>query len=445
VIKIIEKGLDMEIVWNSALKSNQITLSVDLKNLFPNSQADLHYGSWTKHMEITFTTDIPSNSITLPTTISREFIIPTHVPYEIRIESSRIIIGPIIGFLLCNKHSTLDSLFEEFEDYVHSYQEINGVIMLFSSEGINILNKTIKGYYYDHSDVENGCFWKEGVFPYPSSVYRRAFIPIKKLHDLNDVIGRECIFNYQYFHKWRVYELLKQQPQIQNYLPETKRLINMSALMEMVNKHSSIYIKPVDGTYGFGIAKLVKTLDNFQFINRSGTVKNLLNERGVYNLLKPKFKKANYIVQQDVGYVSQKENVDFRVVVQKNKTKKWECTAFIARFGMIDKSYTNDPSEIRQGKEALQDIFHLSDEDFQWKIQEVYAICMGVGLVFDQLGHYGDLGIDITIDKNMEVWLLEVNHMFHDHDMAAYLDDDFETYEKVLTTLLQYLKALAGF
>ncbi|PIB52451.1 hypothetical protein AOA57_00390, partial [Pseudomonas sp. 2588-5] len=43
--------------------------------------------------------------------------------------------------------------------------------------------------------------------------------------------------------------------------------------------------------------------------------------------------KEDYMIQQDVGYLHDTRNVDFRIYMQKNETQEWTCTGLIARFG----------------------------------------------------------------------------------------------------------------
>lgn len=435
----------MNVQWDNEQEKDTVILPSVLQDILVNNQISVQFGAWQKSMKVRFSKEISVESIILPKHFTTPFTIPENLPFEARLDQGNLVIGPVIGFLLSNTKAELEKLLEDFDDYVHSYDEINGLVIAFSSDSINTKNKTIKGYYYDPDAKDLQDCWKEGVFPYPSALYRRTLIPSKLNAELHAVIGKDKIFNAKYYHKWTLYRKLKKHSLIKKYLPETYSLTNKSVVIKMLNKHASVYLKPITGTYGYGIIKIERTSSGYQVVERSGKVVPLITRRDVSRYISMNLKTKYYIAQQDVGNKQNFRNIDFRAVVQKNKYKKWECTALIARYGKKNKIYTNDPSDVTLCSSALQSMFHLYDEELQWKIQEINTICKEIGKTFDQYGHYADLGIDFTVDKDMNVWILEINHLFHDHNMAAYLDDEYKTYEKVLSTLLDYLKTLSGF
>lgn len=430
----------MKIIWNTELESNTIVLPLEFKSSNQTGKITFHFGANKKELDVTFSEEL-SDSVILPLNVDQNFMIPMELTYEVKLVNSNLYLGPVIGFLLCNKKGKLKGLLEDFDDYVHNYEGIKGVIFVFSSEGINTIDQTLSGYYFKPTDYS----WEEAVLPYPSSMYRRTFIPDKLIKELSSVIGKENIFNSKYYHKWKLYDLLSNHKAIQGYLPETVKLTNEHDLVDMVKKHKSVFIKPIFGTYGNGIVKIEKTNEGYQYVNKLGKKYVLKSKKGIAHYVRNKFRKGHYIVQKDVGFAQNDIKIDFRAILQKNSQRKWECTAFIARYGLEGRIFTNDASKIEDGIEALKQMFHLSDDSqLQEKKQEITTICTTIGTILDQYGHYADLGIDLAIDSNMNIWILEINHMFHDHDMAAYLNDNFETYKRVLSTLLEYMKTISG-
>ena len=51
-------------------------------------------------------------------------------------------------------------------------------------------------------------------------------------------------------------------------------------------------------------------------------------------------------------------------------------------------------------------------------------------------GNYGDLGIDVIVDQNRQIWLLEINK-FHEHDIGLYVDSATGLYERIVITPLR--------
>jgi len=59
-------------------------------------------------------------------------------------------------------------------------------------------------------------------------------------------------------------------------------------------------------------------------------------------------------------------------------------------------------------------------------------------------GHYGNLGIDMTIDRLRRIWILEANRRNPDHSIAVDAGN-VDMYRRCLLANLLYCKRLSGF
>lgn len=202
--------------------------------------------------------------------------------------------------------------------------------------------------------------------------------------------------------------------------------------------------KPKIGRFGNGIQKVEKTQDGYIFKVKSGVKQLVKDEAAVFQLIK-RYKKRRYIIQQAVPIDFARKPVDFRVVLQKDGSQKWTCSGIIAKIGKQGRINTNNASSVDLGCDALQMIFGLSPEQVLEKENEMIRISTEACLIIERAyGHFGDVGVDVVVDQNLQVWVLEINKS-HQHDMARYQQKDPDMYYRVVSRPLEYARALAGF
>lgn len=157
------------------------------------------------------------------------------------------------------------------------------------------------------------------------------------------------------------------------------------------------------GQISAGIYKVIKSDKGYEFTNRFGKQSKLANIEEISKFLKGINKKnGSYIVQQGVkGKKLENRNFDMQVVLQKDENKEWSCTSTIARFGGTGNVTSNIGlgGLAKRGREALKEIFNLTEEEAKEK--EIVRVCSKACESLDNsIGHYGDLGVDVIIDEN---------------------------------------------
>lgn len=336
-------------------------------------------------------------------------------------------IGPFIGILvngLPNK-SEYDpkSLQAELIYLSEIGQKMAAEIFIFTPSCIDWPSKTTRGYVYKRITEKNGI-WAESRYPLPDVVYDR--IPSRAIEARDSIksarrklmkMGGLKYFNPSFLNKWKVYKLLIANEELSQYLPETK-LLNRINLATMLDNHKVVFIKPSNGSLGKGIVKARKDKNNgmingyvgYQRIRRIQAG----NEAEFLKKIKLIIQNKPYIVQQGIDLVRYKSSTfDLRIIFQKNGQGKWMISKKFVRVAAAGRSITNLSSggSIERSRIVLNNIFKSDQNLINAKNAEMLKLCETIAdtLEANSESVFGELGMDIGIDKNFRIWLIEVN------------------------------------
>jgi glutathione synthase/RimK-type ligase-like ATP-grasp enzyme len=222
-------------------------------------------------------------------------------------------------------------------------------------------------------------------------------------------------FNPSFFNKWQVYQMLVTDPQLKRYLPETKDLTPEN-FKGMLQKYNTLFVKPSNGSLGKGIIKVTRNSGGAVsfVIYGKGKVKNYAENAEEF------FKKTTrirgdkpYIVQQGLNLALYKgATFDLRIIYQKNKEGNWQLGKKFVRVAPRGSSISNLSSggRVEISKRVLKYLFH-NKERIENKNEEIKEFCLRVAKILEEKNNaiYGELGMDIGIDKQGALWLIEVN------------------------------------
>lgn len=340
-------------------------------------------------------------------------------------ESNQIHIGPVIGVLSPSlpNYDIYDpkSLQAELILLSKIGRTLPAYVYVFTPGSIDWRNKTVRGYNYQQiSSTRSG--WVSSIYPLPDVVYNR--VPsrsseirpamrrtIKKLNSLPHL----KMFNPSFLNKWKVYEYLSTNPELQAFLPET-RMLTTADLEEMLQNYPEVYLKPCNGSLGKGIIKAtVKpkgviryvVYGNHKIRGTAYSPSDLLKKTRRYRRGKP------YIVQQGLNLSTYKGSpFDIRIIFQKNRHGHWQVGKKFVRVAPKGSSISNLSrggkaekadkifSHIYKGKQTIKD-----------KNTEIDNLCHKLAATLENASqlNYGELGMDIGVDKAGHPWLIEVN------------------------------------
>jgi glutathione synthase/RimK-type ligase-like ATP-grasp enzyme len=223
-------------------------------------------------------------------------------------------------------------------------------------------------------------------------------------------------FNYSFLNKWKVHKLLIKNPDLIPYLPET-HMLNTSAFSQMAADHKILYLKPCNGSQGNGIIKVI-CKDN-------GKLYYTLYGKGRYSgradsitefMKKTRYDRQgkSYIVQQGVNLSTFNESpFDIRIIYQKNYLGEWTVSKQFVRVAAKGSSVANlsRGGKAETSKKVFTSILRRNKILIMEKREELKRICNMVAIALESSGKklYGELGLDIGIDKEGNFWLIEVN------------------------------------
>lgn len=410
-------------------------------------------------VDVSFDSGLAKDTIRLSKDVFDDLLLPYKLPYDVVLKQNELKIGPVIGLILEKQDRKLSSEnLKKYLNYTHQYSTIKGLLFIASVKGINREKKLIRGYYFNPYAKKGKKSWIKGVFPYPDVIYLRAKMGESLYQSLIKEMGNK-IFNYPCFNKQKAWEWLSPVSSIGPYLPQTCPLRKPADFFSMMNKYPQVYLKLTNKSNGIGLIKVMRKKDGYLFqYNNSCKRKVFRTESAVRNFIKQLLaKNPHYLIQESIDLLQyNKRKIDFRFIMQKDHTQQWKCTGVIARFGKkgnIDTNvlrFGNTTDVQRYGyicsfEKALKRSCNLKEKKIKRKKKEIIKVCRKVCRVLDKRnGCYGDFGIDIALDRNLNIWIIEVNNRRHSHDFPLDLNAK-KMHKKVTSRPILYAKALAGF
>jgi hypothetical protein len=431
------------------LHQSQDTINISMKFLekyrIVSQRIILKIGGYSRELAVNIHEQLPDDTIGVPS-LPNGLTLPEDISYELVMNGRELSLGPVIAFVAYLKPSELTpKRLDRLKGRFSEYQSINGLIYVCAARGIDIEKKQIEGYYYNPLGENSDTRWISGLFPYPNVVYKRHPIDTVRYNDLISQIGDRVINSY-YFCKGELPEYASRNEELKELFPETEKLTGFEQLNQMLKKHLTVYIKPPQGEGGRGIFNVTMDVQgNFVFVNQND-IKTVIREHADLNLFLEKFIRRKYIIQQGVSNTIGDRNVDFRVYMQKNGLKQWQCQGMIGRVAKKEKIVTNLKyvEKLMMGLEAIKLLFGI---DHQEAIQiqiKIYDKCKKVCMELDKcVGTYGDVAIDCIVDKDRNVWILEVNKRYGYDSLAKV--KNYTLRRLLFVTPFRYAKALAGF
>ncbi len=409
--------------------------------------AVISFGNQKFSVSIVINDKIPSDQILLSEKLIATFHLPEYPVYEISFANQEIILGPFIGLLLSKENNRLTpSGLKKMLVYVSEYSKLHGVVVAFALDKVDRVQRFIEGYCYD--PILN--YWREGIFPYPSSIYRTIGLSEEWKNHFLSVIG-DKIFNSRYFDKWQMYQWFSNDKVLNRYVPDTTLYHSPEDVLDMLKKFKKVYLKPVSGLRGRGIVQISGADQLFLFKyhedqeNHSVTLKNWNDAR---EYIQKRFVRGRYLIQQAVNLLEYQGGVvDFRCVVQKNQSNAWVCKAIIGRAGGNGSIVSNISSggSAFIAEELLKRVLAAPEQEVLVIKESIAALACTICNTLDEFGiHCGTLGLDIGVDNKGQLWLIEINNRDPDPTIALDIHDQ-QLYHGLKTGPLFYAKFLAGF
>ncbi|MGM7700131.1 YheC/YheD family endospore coat-associated protein [Pseudalkalibacillus sp. Hm43] len=342
---------------------------------------------------------------------------PADDPVHLFDKDSILYAGPIVGIFTAGFTSNLHLPFGErtkmFAKLLSAARR-NGVIcFVFGSHHIDWEKSEITGYQYDASG------WSRKDFPFPNIIYDR--LPNRRIEQMQVSVETKgklqeqgaLWFNPGFFDKWQVYEKLKTDKTVRNFLPNTVLSPNQNQIEQLLSRYRNIYLKPTNGSLGNGIQQIIKRKnDPFYYIRfRSSDSNRLRRYTSLKRLLRKQFANGTdgFMAQQGIHLVQSNGNaIDFRVHTNRGRRGQWEVSAIAAKLAGSDSITTHITSggKTLSLSEIINDL-GLSKTIVQ-DIKEA-ALSLSDALSEHENGEIGEIGFDLGVDEKGSIWMFEAN------------------------------------
>lgn len=419
------------------------------KHLDKNAKSiNVRAGQRKQNAKVKASSGLDANTLKISRNVLEHLSIPLDLSYQISIQDDCMNIGPVIGLLASSKDSGLtESKLKRLLSHASCYEKFNGLTCVFSWEGIDFNNKAIKGYYFKKDEGSKCGFWKKGTMPIPDVVYNRTLLPNLKIQKLKRIVNNK-LFNSLRLDKLSFWNMAGKSKLVSGSIPVTKLLSSMEDLDEMLEKHERVYLKPVSGSLAKGLIRVHKSEGNYCFqINDNPYPVAIRSGEAAFNYFNRIKQGQQYVVQQAVNSIKfENRYVDFRVIMQKDETLKWQCVKIVAKIGKENGICSNfkDGGYALTFEEAFVKVLGMADEEIHDMKMKLIDACNNACRMLDETGeNFADIGIDAAIDDELNIWILEVNTR-HDHKMVLSLKDK-KSFQEVRSNPIKHAVALSGF
>lgn len=300
-----------------------------------------------------------------------------------------------------------------FSNLIKEGQQLNCEVYLFSPQDVLIPQQKVRGFI---PSAHGG--WQAKEFAWPDAVIDRYrnFYP-KDAFQKYVAFREQTPFLYannRIGNKWTVYQELVKNDKMRNWLPETNTC-GRNNLKQMIARHRTVYVKPINGTGGRGILKIVRLPQGYlalgHTLSRETKQIRFQTETALFKWVDQWVKGQNHIVQQGLDLaIAPPASADMRLLIQKNNVGQWSVTGYGMRVGKQTSAISNlhGGGKAVRAEQLLVPFFGRSQTDSILEECEQLAYQTAVTLEA-RYGRLLELGIDIGIDVKGRIWMIEVN------------------------------------
>ena len=260
--------------------------------------------------------------------------------------------------------------------------------------------------------------WVAETVSIPDFIYDRSFHGLTRettdATEKIDWLKKHSVFlGHGLPSKWDIYEALKDHHLLQAFLPKTIKIQTAEDMWKQLDEHERIVLKPAFGARGTGIYLVKKTAAGaiVTMTKKAEKYERVFQSKSPLNKWVDRLlQRYSYLCQPYLELTtSDNHPFDLRVLLQKNKQNQWMERGRGIRLGQKDSITANIATgglflPITTFLHQYPDTIPLSAEQ---TIQHILRTLPGqVEARFNRLF---ELGIDLGVDRNGQVWILDIN------------------------------------
>ncbi|ALS20841.1 MULTISPECIES: YheC/YheD family protein [Paenibacillus] len=358
------------------------------------------------------------NQVYLPSYVYTQLRIPRSGTTLIVSDNTELRLGPLIGILTSVSPGN-SAPFGSRTEFIRQFMQAGkdkAFYFGFSPRDVNWSQQTVNAVV-----PSGGGGWVRKVLPLPDVVYNR--LPSRKaekLASMNAFKNRFVrqgipLFNWSFFDKWDVYNLLEDTDVFKN-VPESRINPTPAQMKEMLEKHRFIYLKPTAGSLGIGIYRLTYNPRQGYYARFRRGERNVLLRfkkfESLMSLLNRQSSGLNgYVAQQGIRLIEIDScPIDFRFHMTKNINNQWVVAAIGAKKagrGSVT-THVRTGGQLMTPEQVLKEVLGTRAEAVLANAKET-AIKLAEAIERNDRHTLGELGFDIGIDQNEHIWMFEAN------------------------------------
>jgi hypothetical protein len=268
-------------------------------------------------------------------------------------------------------------------------------------------NNLVKAYRYNSTNN----VWEKKMIPVPQVIDDRGSYPgpktVKSYTSLGKVYPIQWINTTRTFGKWETYQALMFFEETTKYVPETSPL-TLLKIEQFLQKYKYVYIKHNYGRNGTKVFRIEKT-GNYYLCKKGGSVV----KSWCFTMLEHLYSFIvstlgdNVIIQQGITLATIDDSpFDMRILVQKNTYSEWDISALNFRIAAPGAIVTNFAAGARDV--CLSPGEALLHARLSWESLRAF-ILRTVYAMETYFGNLGEIGLDVGLDKDGNLWLIEAN------------------------------------
>nr|WP_263325979.1 YheC/YheD family protein [Neobacillus sp. Marseille-Q6967] len=274
----------------------------------------------------------------------------------------------------------------------------------FSFNSVDFENMKIKGWRYEEGK------WIQEQMDFPAVVINSGN-PKNEAHSkvLKQLKKHTIFTSYPVGNKMKVYNKIKRASAFASYLIPSKTLHQAEDAIPFLEEHANAVIKPLSGNHGKKVMFIERIEIHYKITE--GNQVSYFTEKEMIKFISHQIHEQKFMIQPFIECKTKNGLAfDFRLHVQKNGEGMWEKTLIYPRISGSSKLISNISSGGYRGEldPFLKDEF--GDQSNQIKeMLENFAIRFPSH--FDTLYEHSfdELGIDVGIDSENNLWIFEVN------------------------------------
>jgi len=389
----------------------------------------LRAGLTSRVAQVSVSDKVGNKSMVLGSQIAQDLGISSGDVIRVAATQRRLRIGPYVGVLTApqRKSAIPSRSFGRDTEYLRELcaagKELGLIAFVLPYDAVNLRTRRVFGRV---PEFRRGGRWHIREFPFPDVLFNR--IP-SRAHErsqqarrvINYALRQKSVhlFNQGFMDKWAVYAELSRHPDVRHMVPTTARFQGRLMLKSWLRRFGSVYLKPSSGSLGEGIVVVEQTPNGvvcwFRNRRQKPVSEKAPNVDRIYGRISRLIAGRRYLIQPDLRLLDVDGSpFDVRLLMQRNMSGKWLRTKMFARIARRGE-YASNISRGGSGVPLDEVLARVRPKQAQRVLRDVRKAGEVIARAVESTSQcpVGELGIDIGIDRRLNLWLIEVNGKPH--------------------------------